>query len=232
MRQVDLFSPAFHKLGKDGYDGRGVQRIATESDLDKAFDAPGLLEKAVDFEKEIAVIVARNPAGDMKTFPVVEMVFHPEHNLVEYLFAPAEISNDLRFKAEELASRTAEAFGIVGILAVEMFVTKNGEILINEVAPRPHNSGHQTIRASLPRSTSSIGGLFWGLPLGSTHQYAPAAMVNLLGEEGHTGPPHLRRHGNAAGDERKFSHFSTGKPLPNPTAKWAMSRSWMKTRSV
>ena len=119
------FLPAFHKLGKDGYDGRGVQRISSEADMDKAFDAPGLLEKAVDFAKEIAVIVARNPAGEMETFPVVEMVFHPEHNLVEYLFSPAEISTVLSVEADAIARQTAEAFGIVGIMAVEMFVTKN-----------------------------------------------------------------------------------------------------------
>jgi 5-(carboxyamino)imidazole ribonucleotide synthase len=182
------FLPAFHKLGKDGYDGRGVQRISSEADMDKAFDAPGLLEKAVDFAKEIAVIVARNPAGEMETFPVVEMVFHPEHNLVEYLFSPAELSRALRAEAEAIALQTAEAFGIVGLLAVEMFVTINGEILINEVAPRPHNSGHQTIRANATSQYEQHWRAILGLPLGSTQQYEPAAMVNLLGEEGYTGP--------------------------------------------
>lgn len=182
------FLPAFHKLGKDGYDGRGVQRISTPADFEKAFDAPGLLEKAVNFEKEIAVIVARNPAGEMKTFPVVEMVFHPEHNLVEYLFSPAVIEEEQRARAEELAYRTAEAFGIVGILAVEMFVTYDGEVLINEVAPRPHNSGHQSIRANATSQYEQHWRAIMGFPLGSTHQYEPAAMVNLLGEAGHTGP--------------------------------------------
>jgi 5-(carboxyamino)imidazole ribonucleotide synthase len=184
------FLPAFHKLGKDGYDGRGVQRIGTAADLHKAFDAPGLLEKAVDFEKEIAVIVARNSAGEMKTFPVVEMVFHPEHNLVEYLFSPAVIEEEERIMADELACRTAEALGIVGVLAVEMFVTSEGEVLINEVAPRPHNSGHQSIRANATSQYEQHLRAILGLPLGSTHQYEPAAMVNLLGEEGHTGPVH------------------------------------------
>lgn len=182
------FLPAFHKLGKDGYDGRGVQRIGTAADLPKAFDAPGLLEKAVEFEKEIAVIVARNPAGEMKTFPVVEMVFHPEHNLVEYLFSPAVIEEEERILAEDLACRTAEALGIIGILAVEMFVTYEGEVIINEVAPRPHNSGHQSIRANATSQYEQHLRAILGFPLGSTHQYEPAAMVNLLGEEGHTGP--------------------------------------------
>lgn len=212
------FLPAFHKLGKDGYDGRGVQRIKDETDLDKAFEAPGLLEKAVDFAKEIAVIVARNPAGQMKTFPVVEMVFHPEHNLVEYLFAPAEISNDLRFKAEEIASRTAEAFDIVGILAVEMFVTKGGEILINEVAPRPHNSGHQTIRANATSQYEQHWRAILGLPLGSTHQYAPAAMANLLGEEGYTGPAHYEGMETLLATHEVFP-FLYGKAITKPYRK-------------
>ena len=212
------FLPAFHKLGKDGYDGRGVQRISSETDLDKAFDAPGLLEKAVDFEKEIAIIVARNQMGHMKTFPVVEMVFHPEHNLVDYLFAPAEIPADIRFRAEEIASRTAEAFGIVGILAVEMFVTKEGEILINEVAPRPHNSGHQTIRANATSQYEQHWRAILGLPLGSTHQYAPAAMVNLLGEEGHTGPAHYEGMDTLLATSEVFP-FLYGKAITKPYRK-------------
>ncbi|MPR32674.1 5-(carboxyamino)imidazole ribonucleotide synthase [Salmonirosea aquatica] len=212
------FLPAFHKLGKDGYDGRGVQRISSEADLNKAFDAPGLLEKAVDFEKEIAVIVARNPEGHMKTFPVVEMVFHPEHNLVEYLFAPAEIKDDVRFRAEEIASQTAEAFGIVGLLAVEMFVTKDGEILINEVAPRPHNSGHHTIRANATSQYEQHWRAILGLPLGSTHQYAPAAMVNLLGEAGYTGPAYYQGMETLLATSEVFP-FLYGKAITKPYRK-------------
>lgn len=182
------FLPAFHKLGRDGYDGRGVQRIATSADFDKAFDQPGLLEKAVPFEKELAVIVARNPSGELVTFPTVEMVFHPELNLVEYLFAPAEISPEIDTKAQEIAKRTAAAFKIVGLLAVELFLTKDGEILINEVAPRPHNSGHHTIRANATSQYEQHWRAILGLPLGSTNAYGPSAMVNLLGEDGYTGP--------------------------------------------
>ncbi|WP_149239525.1 5-(carboxyamino)imidazole ribonucleotide synthase [Dyadobacter sp. 32] len=182
------FLPAFHKLGRDGYDGRGVQRIATSADFEKAFDQPGLLEKAVPFEKELAVIVARNPSGELVTFPTVEMVFHPELNLVEYLFAPAEISPEIDTKAQEIAKRTAAAFKIVGLLAVELFLTKDGEILINEVAPRPHNSGHHTIRANATSQYEQHWRAILGLPLGSTNAYGPSAMVNLLGEDGYTGP--------------------------------------------
>ena len=182
------FLPAFHKLGRDGYDGRGVQRISSATDFDKAFDQPGLLEKAVAFEKELAVIVARNSSGEVVTFPTVEMVFHPEHNLVEYLFAPAEISTEIDKKAQEVAKKTAEAFGIVGLLAVELFLTADGEILINEVAPRPHNSGHHTIRANATSQYEQHWRAILDLPLGSTHTYGPSAMVNLLGEPGYEGP--------------------------------------------
>lgn len=182
------FLPAFHKLGRDGYDGRGVQRIGSEADLDKAFDQPGLLEKAVPFEKELAVIVARNASGEMVTFPTVEMVFHPEHNLVEYLFAPAEIPSEVEQKAQEIAKKTAEAFGVVGLLAVELFLTPAGDVLINEVAPRPHNSGHHTIRANATSQYEQHWRAILNLPLGSTNTYGPSAMVNLLGEDGYTGP--------------------------------------------
>jgi 5-(carboxyamino)imidazole ribonucleotide synthase len=181
------FLPAFHKLGTGGYDGRGVQRLRNDADFDKAFDAPGVLEKAVDFEKELAVIVARNEAGQTACFPTVEMVFHPEANLVEYLFAPADIAADLDARAQQVAVQAAEAFGIVGLLAVELFLTRDGEMLINEVAPRPHNSGHHTLRANAVSQFEQHWRAVLGLPLGDPAAHGPAAMVNLLGAEGHEG---------------------------------------------
>lgn len=188
VRRNSDFLPAFHKLGRDGYDGRGVQRIAGPGDVEKAFDAPGVLEKAIDFEKELAVIVARNQQGEVMTFPTVEMVFHPEQNLVEYLFAPAQVSKQVNRQAQDVARRTAEAFGIVGLLAVELFLDKNGDILINEVAPRPHNSGHHTIRANVTSQFEQHWRAILNLPMGSTDILTPAAMLNLLGEPGHDGP--------------------------------------------
>ncbi|QJW88794.1 5-(carboxyamino)imidazole ribonucleotide synthase [Spirosoma taeanense] len=188
VSQYSDFLPAFHKLGRDGYDGRGVQRIASSADVSKAFDAPGVLEKAVDFAKELAVIVARNERGEVQTFPTVEMVFHPELNLVEYLFAPAEITDEINQQAQAIARRTADAFGIVGLLAVELFLDKQGNVLINEVAPRPHNSGHHTIRANVTSQFEQHWRAILNFPLGDTSVYQPAAMVNLLGEDGHTGP--------------------------------------------
>ncbi|UII22584.1 5-(carboxyamino)imidazole ribonucleotide synthase [Fulvivirga ligni] len=181
------FLPAVNKLGKDGYDGRGVQILRSEADLDKAFEAPSLLEKLIDFKKEIAVIVARNESGDIKTFPVVELVYHPEANLVEYLFAPAEISDEVDEKAKEIATTVIKELDMVGLLAVEMFVTKQDEVLVNEIAPRPHNSGHQTIEANHTSQYEQHLRSIFNLPLGNTDLILPSAMVNLLGEEGFTG---------------------------------------------
>jgi 5-(carboxyamino)imidazole ribonucleotide synthase len=218
VRKHADFLPAFHKLGRDGYDGKGVQRITSPADFDKAFDAPGLLEKAVDFDKELAVIVARNENGEVATFPTVEMVFHPEANLVEYLFAPADISAEIEKQAEELAKKTAQAIGIVGLLAVEMFLTKDGQVLINEVAPRPHNSGHHTIRANFTSQFEQHWRAILNLPLGDTTAYTPAAMVNLLGEEGHTGPAYYEGMDDLLATQGVFP-FLYGKKITKPFRK-------------
>jgi 5-(carboxyamino)imidazole ribonucleotide synthase len=179
--------PIVNKLGKEGYDGRGVQIIRSAADLNKAFDAPGLLESLIDFDKEIAVIVARSSAGEIKTFPAVEMVFHPEHNLVEYLFSPAELTEQVTKEAERIARTVVQRLNMVGILAVEMFVTKDGAVLVNEIAPRPHNSGHQTIEANVTSQYEQHLRAILGLPLGDTSITRPSAMVNLLGEPGYEG---------------------------------------------
>ncbi|WP_224995440.1 5-(carboxyamino)imidazole ribonucleotide synthase [Cesiribacter sp. SM1] len=181
------FLPAMHKLGREGYDGRGVQRLNDALDLEKAFDKPGLLEKLVQFQTEISVIVARNTLGEEKAFPAVEMVFHPEHNLVEYLFAPARLAAGVVQEAEQIALKVARELNIVGLLAVEMFVTTDGAVLVNEVAPRPHNSGHQTIEANLTSQYEQHLRAILGLPLGDTAAKIPSAMVNLLGEAGYSG---------------------------------------------
>lgn len=181
------YLPAVNKLGREGYDGRGVQMLRNKEDLSKSFDAPGLLEKLIDFEKEIAVIVSRNEAGEIATFPAVEMVFHPEANLVEYLFSPAQLNEDVAQRAKEIAIQVIQSLGLVGLLAVEMFVTKDGQVLVNEVAPRPHNSGHQTIEANVTSQYEQHLRAILGLPPGDTSCTAPSAMVNILGEEGFTG---------------------------------------------
>ncbi len=181
------FLPAVNKLGREGYDGRGVQIIRDESGFAKAFDAPGFLEKLVPFDKEIAVIVARSATGEIKTFPPVEMMFHPEQNLVEYLYSPADISTSVARKADAIAIQIIEALNMVGILAVEMFVINN-QILVNEIAPRPHNSGHQTIEGNITSQFQQHLRCILGLPLGDTAIKIPSAMINLLGEPGFAGP--------------------------------------------
>jgi 5-(carboxyamino)imidazole ribonucleotide synthase len=180
--------PAVNKLGREGYDGRGVQILRTEDDLPKAFDAPGLLEQLVKFEKEISIIVARNEKGETASYPAVEMVFHPTANLVEYLFAPAALPASVLEEAERVALKVITEMQLVGLLAVEMFVTPQGEVLVNEVAPRPHNSGHQTIEANITSQYEQHLRAILGLPLGDTRLLQPSAMVNLLGEDGFSGP--------------------------------------------
>lgn len=184
----ESFLPAVNKLGKEGYDGRGVQVLRSKGDFEKAFDAPGLIEKLIDFEKEIAVVAARSETGQVACFPAVEMVFHPEANLVEYLLAPAMIPASVAAEAEQIASRLASTLAIVGLLAVEMFVTRDGKVLVNEVAPRPHNSGHQTIEANVTSQYEQHLRAILGLPLGATTPRATSAMVNILGGEGFSGP--------------------------------------------
>jgi 5-(carboxyamino)imidazole ribonucleotide synthase len=179
--------PLVQKLCRDGYDGRGVQILRSADDLHKAFDAPSIVEDLADIDQEIAVMVARNPKGEVRTFPPVAAVFHPEANLVEFLIAPAQVSKDISEQAEHLARQIIEKLGMVGILGVEFFLTKSGELLVNEIAPRTHNSGHTSIEANRSSQFEQHLRAVLDLPLGDTAIVSPAAMINLLGEEGHTG---------------------------------------------
>jgi 5-(carboxyamino)imidazole ribonucleotide synthase len=181
------FLPAFQKLRTLGYDGRGVTRLTTAADFAKGFEAPSVLEKLVDYEKELAVIVARNGSGEISCFPTVELVFHPVHNLVDYLFSPAAISTEIEQRAQEVARQVISAFNMVGLLAVEMFLTKDGEILVNEVAPRPHNSGHHTFKANHTSQFEQHLRAILNLPLGNTALHSSAVMLNLLGEPDYSG---------------------------------------------
>ncbi|MNK03326.1 N5-carboxyaminoimidazole ribonucleotide synthase [compost metagenome] len=179
--------PYILKLRKDGYDGKGVMKINDASDVKNAFDAPTLIEELVHFEKEIAVIVARNANGDTKTFPMVEMEFNAEANLVEFLISPSTYPESIQERAEKIAKDIAAALNITGILAVEMFITKHGDILVNELAPRPHNSGHQTIEGNYVSQFGQHLRAIFNLPLGDTRSISNAIMVNVLGEKGHDG---------------------------------------------
>ena len=179
--------PYVQKLRKDGYDGKGVFIIKEKSQLTEAFEAPSLVEQMVDFEKEIAIIVARNESGEIKTFPAVEMDFHPTANLVEFQISPAAVSDFIQLKAANIAENIAEELGLIGLLAIEFFVCKNGEILVNEMAPRPHNSGHQSIEGNVCSQFDQHLRAITGQPLGDTANRANAVMINLLGEAGFSG---------------------------------------------
>lgn len=187
LLHTNFIYPYILKQRKDGYDGKGVMKINSIAEIENAFDAPSLIEELIDFDKEIAVIVSRNSNGDMKTFPMVEMEFNAEANLVEFLISPSTYPDELQHKAEKIALNIASALNITGILAVEMFVTKNGEILVNELAPRPHNSGHQTIEGNYVSQFEQHLRAIFNLPLGDTRSINNAVMINLLGEKGHDG---------------------------------------------
>jgi len=181
--------PLVQKTCTAGYDGRGVAILRTAEDLEKKL-LPGacLAEELAPIQTEIAVIAARNANDEVAVFPPVEMDFHPEANLVEFLLCPARVSPLVAAEAETLAEKVIRAFDICGLLAVEMFLTKDGQLLVNEVAPRPHNSGHHTIDSAATSQFQQHLRAICNLPLGPTEQLMPAVMLNLLGEPGHKGP--------------------------------------------
>ena len=187
LYESSIALPYIQKLRRDGYDGKGVKRINGVHDIEQAFTLPSLVEELVDFEKEIAVIVARNDRGDVSTFPLVEMEFNPEANLVEFLISPSILPFEIQTQAEDIARKIAGDLQIVGLLAVEMFLTKEGQILVNELAPRPHNSGHQTIEGNITSQFAQHLRAIFNLPLGSTAARSTAVMINLLGEAKYEG---------------------------------------------
>lgn len=187
INQKSVSLPFVWKSTCFGYDGNGVKIIKQISDLKNLPTGECIAENLVPFKNELAVIVVRNPNGEIKTYPVVEMEFHPEANQVEYVICPARIDDSVAKKAREVALKTSEAFEHVGLLAVEMFQTHDDEILINEVAPRPHNSGHYSIEASYTSQFEQHLRAILNLPLGNTDSKVAGIMVNLVGAEGYSG---------------------------------------------
>ncbi|QYS89584.1 5-(carboxyamino)imidazole ribonucleotide synthase [Flavobacterium davisii] len=179
--------PFVWKAAQGGYDGNGVKIVRSTIDLLELPEVECLAEDLVPFKNELAVIVARSPKGEIKTYPVVEMEFHPEANRVEYTLCPARISPEVAWKAREVALKVSEAMNHVGLLAVEMFQTEKDEIIVNEVAPRPHNSGHYSIEASYTSQFEQHLRAILDLPLGNTNSKVAGIMVNLVGEEGYSG---------------------------------------------
>ncbi len=183
----NLSFPFVWKCAQFGYDGNGVKIVRIASDLDILPNVECIAEEIVPFKNELAVIVVRSVSGEVKTYPVVEMEFHPEANQVEYVICPARIDEKVAQKATEIALKVSEAFNHVGLLAVEMFQTEDDEILVNEVAPRPHNSGHYSIEASYTSQFENHLRAILNLPLGNTDSKVAGIMVNLVGEEGFSG---------------------------------------------
>lgn len=187
LAKDELEFPFVWKCAQFGYDGNGVKICRSALDLVKLPDVECIAEEMVPFKNELAVIVARSVSGEVKTYPVVEMEFHPEANQVEYVICPARIDEKIAQKATEVALKVSEAFNHVGLLAVEMFQTEDDEILVNEVAPRPHNSGHYSIEASYTSQFENHLRAILNLPLGNTDSKVAGIMVNLVGEEGFSG---------------------------------------------
>ena len=201
------FIPGANKVRTGGYDGKGVQIIRTEADIAKGFDAPSIIEKLIPFEKELAVIVARSESGQVITYPTVECEFNPEANLVEFLFAPAAITPEIDQKAQALAHEVISKLDMVGILAVEMFLLADGTILVNEIAPRPHNSGHHTIECNLTSQFEQHLRAILDLPLGATDIIAPGVMINLLGAEGYEGSAYYEGLEKAMSEKGVYVHL-------------------------
>ena len=179
--------PFVQKMRTAGYDGKGVKLVRTKEDIENLLSGPSVIEDLTDIKKELAVIVARNTKGEISCFPTVEMVFNQDVNLVEELICPADISEEIKVKAEQLSVTLVEKLNFEGILAVELFLTHSNELLVNEVAPRPHNSGHHTIEGTITSQYEQYLRAIFGFPLGDTSIQLPSVMLNLLGEPNYSG---------------------------------------------
>ncbi len=181
------FLPAVHKIGMGGYDGRGVQLLKSKDDISKGFDAPAVLEKTVSIRKEIAQIIAINAKGETALYPPVDMVFDPNLNLLDYQISPVDLPQQILWKVEAVALKVVKELNSPGIFAVELFLDDKNEVLVNETAPRVHNSGHHTIEGNYSSQFDMLWRVILGYPLGNPKHILPSAIVNLLGADGHSG---------------------------------------------
>jgi 5-(carboxyamino)imidazole ribonucleotide synthase len=179
--------PFVQKVRTSGYDGKGVAVIKSETDLHLLLDGASVVEDAVDIDKELSIIISRNKGGEIKCFPLVEMEFSDTANLVELLLCPANVSETNAAIAEKIAHQIAEGLDLVGVMAVELFLNKKGEILVNECAPRAHNSGHHTIESNITSQYEQQIRAVLNMPLGDTDIRTPSVMINLLGEPNYSG---------------------------------------------
>jgi 5-(carboxyamino)imidazole ribonucleotide synthase len=218
LNQHAALLPAVHKIGMGGYDGRGVQVIKTKDDLAKGFDAPAVLEKMVTIKKEIAVIVAVAENGETALYPCVDMVFDQRLNLLDYQISPADIPEKILWKVEAIALKVVKELKSPGIFAVELFVDDKDTVLVNETAPRVHNSGHHTIEANYSSQFDMLWRILLNYPLGSTEHILPAAIVNLLGAEGYSGDAYYEGLKEILEIENVFVHIY-GKKQTKPGRK-------------
>ncbi|MCX8020534.1 MAG: 5-(carboxyamino)imidazole ribonucleotide synthase [Chitinophagaceae bacterium] len=212
------FFPAVHKLGEGGYDGKGVQVLEGPEDLEKAFDAPAVLEKKISIKKEIAQMIAVGQNGETAVFPPVEMVFDPELNLLDYQLCPAEINEKTLWKVEAITHAIARNLKSPGLFAVEMFLDKEDEVWVNETAPRVHNSGHHTIEAHYSSQFDMLWRVMLNYPLGNTRAILPSAMVNIIGEKGFTGEAKYEGLTEVLKFDNVFVHIY-GKKITKPGRK-------------
>ena len=212
------FLPAVHKIGMGGYDGKGVVLLKTAADLALGFDAPSVLEKMAEIDKEIAIQVAVSSDGKIAICPAVEMVFNPRLNLLDYQLCPAVIDQKTTAEAIKIASTLVRAFNSPGVFAIELFVDKSGSVLVNETAPRVHNSGHHSIEALATSQFELLWQVLLNIPLGSTKILSPSIMVNIIGADGHSGSAHLEGEKELAAKPNLHLHWY-GKSETKPGRK-------------
>ncbi len=214
----EFLFPAIYKMAEGGYDGKGVQEIRTTEEITDMFAGPGVLEKKVSIHKEIAQMIAINEKGETALYPPVEMLFDPVLNLLDYQLCPAELGTQTLYKVEAIALTVARNFKSPGIFAVEMFVDKNGDVLVNETAPRVHNSGHHTIEANYCSQFDMLWRIMLGYPLGNTDAILPSIMVNIIGAEGYSGNVSYEGLEEVLNIENAFVHLY-GKKQTRPGRK-------------
>jgi 5-(carboxyamino)imidazole ribonucleotide synthase len=218
LKKAGDFLPAVHKLGEGGYDGRGVQILKRREDIEKGFDKPSVLEKMVSIHKEVAQMIAINEKGETALYPPVEMLFDPYLNMLDYQLCPAEIDIKTLWKVEAIALSVVRNFKSPGIFAIELFIDKNGDVLVNETAPRVHNSGHHTIEAHFSSQFDMLWRIMLGYPLGNTEAILPSIMVNVVGAEGFSGDVKYEGLEEALKIENAFVHLY-GKRQTKPGRK-------------
>ncbi len=212
------FLPAVHKMGEGGYDGKGVQVLNVEADLEKGFNGPSVLEKKINIQKEIALIVGMNAKGQTIIYPPAEMIFDPVYNLLDYQLSPAKMEEKQLWKAEAIARKIVHGLNSPGLFAIELFIDKQGDVWVNEAAPRVHNSGHHTIEANYSSQYDMLWRILLDYPLGNPNAILPSAIVNIIGADGQSGEVHYEGLEEVLKMENVFVHLY-GKKQTKPGRK-------------